>query len=53
MVFSKEVETVRCVDPVSSAPGLEGSGGIAVQLRVLRGRGSILEKRSADRGRLD
>lgn len=34
MVFSKEVETVHCVDPVSSVPGLEGSGGMAVQLRV-------------------
>lgn len=55
MVFSKEVETVRCIDPVSSVPGLEGLGGMAVQLRVgvSRGRGSILEKRSADRGRLD
>lgn len=34
MVFSKEVETVHCVDPVSSVLGLEGSGGMAVELRV-------------------
>lgn len=34
MLFSKEVETVRCVDPVSSMPGLEGSGGMAVELKV-------------------